>query len=211
MLKRVRLVVPILVVVGLVFTACNMPTAARAPVLSNDDIVNTAAARLAITQLAAPTQQAPAVQQMSLASPEPTATQCNPTATATTLANVRSGPGLGYDVIGNLPVGGTAPVAGRDSTGTWWYIQFVGGFGGYAWIAGSVVSTACVPATLPMVAAPPLPTAAPATPTEVVSKPPLLLAPWLLHALPSPTPTLIHLHIDPGLIQPVVPVVPIGP
>ena len=79
--------------------------------------------------------------------PTPTTTvvveACNPTVTTNTDANVRSGPGQVYDIIGSIPQGGTANVAGKNFDGTWWYIEFAGGNGGFAWIAGSVTSAVC--------------------------------------------------------------------
>ena len=53
--------------------------------------------------------------------PTPTATQCSPIVTTNTDANVRNGPGTVYSIAGQIPVGGTAPVAGRNAEGTWWY------------------------------------------------------------------------------------------
>lgn len=210
MFKQVQLIVPVLVILALLGAACNIPTAAKAPVISNEDIAKTAAVMVISSQVVAPAAPVQVEEALATATPQPTATQCNPIATANTVANVRSGPGLGYDIIGSLPLGGSAPISGKDSSGTWWYIQFPSGIGGYAWIAGTVVTTNCSLPTLPMVAAPPLPTAAPATPTEVVSKPPLLVKPWLFLAIPSPTPTHLIL-LNPNLIKPVVPIVPIGP
>jgi hypothetical protein len=58
-------------------------------------------------------------------------------------------------------LGQTAAIAGRNDVNTWWYIAYPGVSGGYAWIAGSVVTSACVPSVVQVVAAPPLPTAQP--------------------------------------------------
>lgn len=88
-------------------------------------------------------------------------TQCSPLVTSTVNANVRSGPGTAYDVIGSLMLGQTATITGRNDANTWWYIAYPGVSGGYAWIAGSVVTSACVPSVVQVVAAPPLPTAQP--------------------------------------------------
>ena len=66
----------------------------------------------------------------------PTATiaaaACKPTVTTSVVANIRSGPGQVYSVIGTLPQGGTANVAGKSSDGSWWYIEFAAGTGGFA-------------------------------------------------------------------------------
>jgi hypothetical protein len=90
--------------------------------------------------------------------------------TANTVANVRVGPATAYDAIGTLPQGGTAKVAGRNDANTWWYIEFAAAVGGHAWIAGSVTIASCLPTTpLPVVAAPPLPTAAPTSTQDTSS------------------------------------------
>lgn len=135
--------------------------------------------------------------------PSPTAESveaCVPTVTTNTNANVRRGPGQAYDVIGNIPEGGTAKVAGKNFDGTWWYIEFAGGENGHAWIAGSVTVATCIPDTLPSITAPPTPTAPTPTPTStptptftptptatsggIIIVPPILI-------LPTPTPTLL--------------------
>jgi hypothetical protein len=131
--------------------------------------------------------EVPAAEELPAPAATASPTQCNPTLIALTNANVRGGPGTDYDVVGNLPPGATAQVAGRNDDNTWWYIQFPGGFGGYAWIAASVGTPSCIPAALQVVAAPPLPTQ-----EVVVAKPtktkkallPLLIVTLELHQLP---------------------------
>ncbi|MCA2002890.1 MAG: hypothetical protein LDL51_13580, partial [Chloroflexi bacterium] len=168
-----------------------------------------------------PSPNAPTLPPTASETPSPTetpqsqaaaATVCAPTVTANTVANVRSGPGQVYNVIGSLPEGGTAKVAGKNFDGTWWYIEFAGGSGGFAWIAGSVTSAACIPDTLPSIAAPPTPIAPTSTPTNAATAAPtptptatsggiILLPPIFI--LPTPTPTFI-------LIFP-LPIITIGP
>jgi hypothetical protein len=78
-----------------------------------------------------------------------------------------------YEVIGNLVQGASANIAGKNAESTWWYIDFPSGVGGHGWVSMSVVTSACVPATLPVIAAPPtpiLPTAT-YTPTSVPAAP----------------------------------------
>ncbi|MBI5950137.1 MAG: SH3 domain-containing protein [Chloroflexi bacterium] len=135
--------------------------------------------------------------------PTPTAQSvetCKPTVTTNTNANVRSGPGQAYNIIGNIPQGGTATVAGKNFDGTWWYIEFAGGDSGHAWIAGSVTVATCIPDTLPSITAPPTPTVPTPTPTStptptftptptatsggIIIVPPIFI-------LPTPTPTLL--------------------
>jgi hypothetical protein len=71
---------------------------------------------------------------------------------------------------------------GRNDAYTWWYIAYPGVGGGHAWIAGSVVTSACVPSAVQVVAAPALPTAvpiveAPPSDDENEDNGPLLLEP----------------------------------
>lgn len=161
----------------LLAVTCNLPAGTAQPVtFSDEDVANTAVARVLTAQ---PTI-APSATEAPSATPNPTATQCQPAVTANTNANVRTGPGTVYDIIGYLPTGGTAPLAGRNDDGTWWYITFPGGIGGYAWIAGSVATASCVPQVVQVVAAPPTPTSPPPTKTEKVAIPPLLFV--TLHA-----------------------------
>ncbi|MFZ5911570.1 MAG: CARDB domain-containing protein [Chloroflexota bacterium] len=139
---------------------CNAPVAAptEAPpeTQSVDEAALTAVALTfaALTSSAPPPTEAPPAAE---ATAQPTA--CSPTVTATTNANVRSGPGTDYAVVGSLPLGGTAAVAGRNDANTWWYIDFPGGAGGHAWIAGSVTTASCLPDVVAVIAAPPLPAA----------------------------------------------------
>ncbi len=137
--------------------------------------------------------------------PSPTAESveaCTPTVTTNTNANVRSGPGQAYNVIGNIPQGGTATVEGKNFDGTWWYVEFAGGEGGHAWIAGSVTVATCIPDTLPSITAPPTPTVPTPTPTNtpaptftptptatsggIIIVPPILI-------FPTPTPTFLFI------------------
>ena len=160
MSNHTKRVVPALLILGLAIITCNMPSGTKDPVLSNEEIVNTVSAKALTAQAAAaPSSASPAAP----ASAAPGAGQCVPMVTANTNANVRSGPSTDYGVVGNLPTGATAPLAGRNDTGAWWYIQFAGGYGGYAWVAGSVTTASCIPPALQVVAAPPLPTPVPVT------------------------------------------------
>ncbi len=147
-----------LLVTSLAVVRCNLPAAApqttsefTATPVQDVDVAGTAA-QLALT-MAASAMPSPTATQVS-----PIATQCYPMVTANMNANVRTGPGTDdYDVIGYIPTGGTAPVAGQNDNKTWWYIEFAGGSGGHAWVAGSVTTAACLPAVVQVVAAPPLP------------------------------------------------------
>lgn len=147
--------------------ACNMPVAqppaiqpsGSTSVSSDVDVIGTA---VELTSAARLTQVAGSITPTFTSAPAltPVPTQCNPLVTSTTNANVRSGPGTAYDIVGALALGQTAVIAGRNDTATWWYIHYPSA-GSYAWIAGSVVTASCVPAVVQVVAAPPLPTAQP--------------------------------------------------
>ena len=169
----------ILIIFSLLLVSCNLPTSSGAAPVDNPsvDVVGTS---VELTVMARQGSQSEVVFTPTLAFtdtplPLPTATipptACVPMVTSTTTANVRSGPDTVYDVVGYLPQGGTAVVAGRNDINTWWYIEFPSGVGGHAWVAGSVVTTACLPAVIPVVAAPPVPTAVPATATNTVPAP----------------------------------------
>ena len=86
-----------------------------------------------------------------------TSTLCSPTAIANTNANVRNGPGTVYKTVDAITIGTNVSIAGRNDESTWWYISYPSASGGYAWIAMSVVTSSCVPATVAVIAAPPTP------------------------------------------------------
>jgi hypothetical protein len=69
-------------------------------------------------------------------------------------------------VVGLLSQGSAAKVLGRNDLNTWWYIEYAGASGGFAWIAMSVVTTACLPSNVQVMSAPPLPPTATATNTK---------------------------------------------
>jgi hypothetical protein len=166
-------IVSILLVICVALTACNLPSdaATEAPL---------GEASPTFTPVASPT-------------PTPvtaTATVCSPLITTNTDANVRNGPGTVYSIAGVIPTGGTAPVAGKNFDGTWWYIQFAGGNGGFAWIAGSVTTATCIPATLSVIAAPPTPVIPPTnTPTPTNTLVPTVTPTVTPTVPPSATPT----------------------
>lgn len=131
-------------------------------------------------------------------SPIATVEACVPTITTLADANVRNGPGQVYGVIGLIPLGGKANVAGKNYDNTWWYIQFAGGNGGYAWISATVTSATCIPDTLASIAAPPTPIAPTPVPSVVAASTfPIITFDFNfpIFKLPSPTPTLIFIPL----------------
>lgn len=99
-----------------------------------------------------------------------------PTATATAAhvvkavapANVRSGPGTTYPIVGGMNVGDLASVVGRDSSAQWFAIAFAGASGGTGWVSSLVASYDGSVNDLPVIqaAAPPPPQATAVPPTN---------------------------------------------
>ena len=86
--------------------------------------------------------------------PLPSATPESARVTANVNANVRSGPGTNYPVVGGLMTGESALVTGRNGDASWWQINLQGQS---AWIANSVVTANAQAANAPVVSAPPPP------------------------------------------------------
>ncbi len=141
--------------VCLAIISCNLPTgqSVGVPTLTNLQLEQTITALASGPQVTA-TTPAPTVPGATLT---PSATPCSPMVTANSSVNVRNGPGTVYDAVGALSTGGTASVAGKSNDGTWWYIVFPAGPGGYGWVSASVVTAACIPDSLAVIAAPPTP------------------------------------------------------
>jgi len=172
---RIKVFVSVLVLFSLL-AACNLQTdqapvvqpPGGRPVSADADAIGTAVeltAAARFTEIAGSVSPSSTASLTLAAAPTltftPTSsipTQCNALVTANVNANVRSGPDTAYDVVGALTLGQTAPIVGRNDAYTWWYIAYPGVSGGHAWIAGTVVASACVPSVVQVVAAPPLPT-----------------------------------------------------
>lgn len=210
-----------IIIISMLLASCNLPVAGQPaaseiPAAPGVDVVGTSVELTTVARLTAlasgPGDAAVLLTNTpeSLPAGAPTFTPCVPLVTATVDANVRSGPGTVYDVVGYLPTGGTANIAGRNDANTWWYIVFSGGAGGYAWIAGSVVTASCVPAVVQVVAAPPTPTSPPPTstftpeptdePTDEPTEEPVAGAPDLvangMHFSPDPGVKDQHIHVQ---------------
>jgi hypothetical protein len=113
-------------------------------------------------------------------SPTPTATPQPGAPLATTVAdlNIRGGPGTNYPVLGLLKAGQTAEITGRSADGGWWQIKFSGVASERGWLSAKYV-TAQNTDSVPVVQAPPLPTASAPTPTPVPSTPtPVIITDW---------------------------------
>jgi hypothetical protein len=91
-----------------------------------------------------------------------------PVLNITSPANVRSGPGTNYAVIGGLNVGATAAAVGRDASAQWYVIDYLGSQG---WVSNIVSQYTGDTNALPVVQAPPTPIPPPPTSTPVPPTP----------------------------------------
>ncbi|HSB01023.1 MAG TPA: SH3 domain-containing protein, partial [Anaerolineales bacterium] len=143
----------------LIIMSCNLPAARgdTTPEALQQDQTPTGSVPIGQSEATTTPTDTPTTAPVITDTVAPSATPCTPTAVANTAANVRSGPGTVYNIVGALNQNASAAVAGKSSDGTWWYIEFPAGAGGHAWISGSVVTASCIPAALVVVAAPPTP------------------------------------------------------
>lgn len=79
------------------------------------------------------------------------------------VANVRSGPGTIYPVVGQLQQNQACPIAGRNADNSWWNLECGNGVSG--WISDTVVRTVADPDRLPVLIVPPPAAVQPPTPT----------------------------------------------
>jgi len=93
---------------------------------------------------------------------------CTPQVTASTIVNVRNGPTTGHSIIGSMNQGETKGVDGKNAEGTWWRIVYPAAVDGHGWVAASVTTSDCIPATLPVISAASLPAPFIAAVTNVV-------------------------------------------
>ena len=160
---RKNRVLPSIIALWLAIVSCNLPAGQSAQVSPQATSTGLSAEELAstVTALSATTQMSTATFTPTTSTTNETATvtptQCTPSAVANTNANVRSGPGTVYAIVDAVTAGTSLSITGKNADGTWWYIAYPSASGGYAWIAGSVVTASCVPASLAVIAAPPTP------------------------------------------------------
>jgi Bacterial SH3 domain len=96
--------------------------------------------------------------------PTDSPTPSEPMLTLSQSANVRSGPGINYPVIGGLQGGTSMPVVGRDAAAQWFVISYGSRQG---WVSGQVSSYSADASALPVIKAPPPPPPTPVPPTSV--------------------------------------------
>ena len=161
-----------------------------------------------------------AVGDLAAATATPTSTPATPSPTVPTAPtlktltdlNVRTGPGLEYDLIGLLPVGSSAELTGRSEDQQWWQIRFAPAANGVGWVSADPAYSSTVnTGGLPVVPAPPSPTPSPTptgTPTETPTATPVP-ATFTPTLTPTPTstptstgePTVIQFNVSPTTIQ----------
>jgi len=160
-MRNVPLIAASIAVVGAML-ACTLPSGggvtAAATAFSQTQTAEAGAPPSATPEGAA-TSEVPTPTNTVAAAP----TACFPIVTANLNANVREGDSTDYEIVGFLATGNTAPLMGRNAADTWWYIQHGGGHG---WIAKSVTTASCLPASVAVVEPPPLPPTAVPAPDE---------------------------------------------
>jgi uncharacterized protein YraI len=115
-----------------------------------------------------PTQAPPPQAQPTQAPPAAPTTQSGPILTITTDANIRTGPGTNYPVLGGLPAGSTATVVGRDSGAQWYVITY---YNSQGWVFSGLGNYTGDTNSLPVIAAPPPPATATPVPPTATPKP----------------------------------------
>ena len=148
------------IAIWLAIMSCNLPgTGGQAPAPTNLSAQELAGTITALTSTAGQTPSAtftPIVPQ-NTETVTITPTLCTPNAVANTNANVRSGTGTVYISVDAITTGTSVAIAGKNAEGTWWYIVYPSASSGHAWIAMSVVTASCVPASVAVIVAPPTP------------------------------------------------------
>lgn len=143
--------------------------------------------------------------------PTPTV-PAKPALTTKTDLNVRSGPGIQFDLLGLLPAGVTVEIIGREETRQWWQIRFSPAADGIGWVAADpAFSTTANVDNVPIAQLPATPTPAPtSTPVPATFTP---VPPTNTPIPPTETPTVtptptatgqpsaINFNINPTRIQ----------
>jgi uncharacterized protein YraI len=142
--------------------------------------------------------------------PSPTV-PTSPALTTKTDLNVRSGPGIQYDLLGLLPAGVTVEIIGRDETREWWQIRFSPAADGIGWVAADpAFSTTANVDNVPIAQAPPTPTGTPTdTPVPPTDTPTVTTIPPTPTSTDTPTPpptatglpTTIEFNVTPTQIR----------
>lgn len=182
----------VLAVVGVGFLSLAIYTLTRpsAPAAATDlpTLAFTSVVAIPTTTPAPPTN----TPEPTLAPTEPPteAPPTEPAATAVVLrtnivlpANVRSGPGLTYPILGGLNTGDVADLLGRDASAQWFAISYALGPNGVGWVSSQVATYDGDVQALPVVTADAPP------PPGATSVPPTATNPPAATSAPQPTAT----------------------
>jgi len=137
-----------------------VPTTTARPTLANTATAVATATRLPATSTRAATTAATAALTATASltvTASLTSTHTSNVLTITQGANVRTGPGISFPVIGGIKAGDNAPVLGRDTSSNWYEISYKGCFAGQGWISAVTANYPGDKNQLPVVAAPPTP------------------------------------------------------
>lgn len=102
-------------------------------------------------------------------------------------ANIRSGPGINYDLVGKLLLNDKAPVRGKSPDGVWWQIAFDKGPNGVGWVRGDLVSMNAAAKAIATVTAPPSPTSLPPAASQPTEPPPTVAGAPVAAVTPTPS------------------------
>lgn len=119
---------------------------------NNPTVTNTPQTQVTATSTLLPVQFAPTPVGGFIA----TAVPCGNSPTIQTLGatNVRGGPGIEYDVVGELVYLEVRFIVGRAESAEWWLIQYNDGL--FGWVADEIVLVQGYTPIIPVVEAPPL-------------------------------------------------------
>ncbi|UCG24284.1 MAG: META domain-containing protein, partial [Chloroflexota bacterium] len=106
-----------------------------------------------------------------LSPPEPEAGEPTATVISPVGANVRTGPGTQFPILGVAPLGTTGRVVGVSEDGLWWAVYVPGAPGNQGWVAGSTVEVENVE-NVPVIPAPAPPAQPTPTPAPTATTPP---------------------------------------
>jgi RNA polymerase sigma-70 factor (ECF subfamily) len=134
---------------------------ATAPVTASPALAVTETPRLTRTAAGATAGTPSTATVTGAATPSLMPTTGIPVGSATQNANCRLGPGSAYRNVATLLEGQSADLEGRNPESSWWWIGTPGG-SGHCWVWGESLSIAGDPSSLPVIAAPPTDTPAPA-------------------------------------------------
>lgn len=140
------------------------PATAPAPTLAAAVVTSLPTQAVVIpTATAAPAATATEAPTATPADAQPTAAPSGAALNILLNANVRAGPGTNYGILGGLTPGSPVQVTGRDSTATWYVVQYQGQQG---WVSNQVAQYTGDINALPVVQAPPTPIAPVVAPTS---------------------------------------------